>query len=187
MGYGFQGQGQTVATLLNNVYAACADLMISAHYGGDLATSRVSSAVIQQRHQTFLRRTTLNQEARARFEEVVLADHRAVAEIIDSGERSFDEFLKVLDRAPKFKNWLTSANPDEDLVRKYEQEISREPWISSVPARVARFMIAMSAEHLHPAAGAATAFADLMFAEKWFAGWRPNHFVHHLGEFTRRD
>jgi hypothetical protein len=44
---------------------------------------------------------------------------RNIADTIDTGERSFAEFLRLLDEASKFKSWLVNSNPDRKLITEY--------------------------------------------------------------------
>ncbi|PIY00693.1 MAG: hypothetical protein COZ23_07045, partial [Hydrogenophilales bacterium CG_4_10_14_3_um_filter_58_23] len=111
------------------------------------------------------------------FTEVVLPDSPSLAEVIDSGERSFDEFLSLLDRAARFKDWLKAVNPDEDLIRTYMRDVSSEGWIQRLPAKSLRYILTVALDATNPAVGLASGFIDNFVIEKLFSGWRPNHFV----------
>jgi hypothetical protein len=43
------------------------------------------------------------------FQDIHLHDSRAIREAINSGEYTFDEFMLVLDKAAKFKDWLQTS------------------------------------------------------------------------------
>jgi hypothetical protein len=167
----------TVAHLLNNLLEARADLALASFYGGDFITSAVTSSIIQAKHEEFLRRSNLNGDSRKQFSEVVLPDTPSLAEVIDSSERTFDEFLLLLDRAGRFKDWLKSVNPDENLVRTYMRDISSEDWIQRLPVKSVRYMLTLALDATNPAAGFAAGFMDNFVIEKLLSGWRPNHFV----------
>ena len=47
------------------------------------------------------------------FQDLLLAGQN-IAGAIDAQERSFSEFLKLLDRAAEFKAWLRNANLDQN-------------------------------------------------------------------------
>lgn len=167
----------TIAYLLNQIQDACADLAISAFYGGDFVTSNVISEVVRLRHEALLRRATLNAEAREHFINVILPDTPTLAEVINQGERTFDEFLLFLDKSQRFKHWLKTVNPDEGLVRTYMRDISSESWVQTLPVKSARYMITLALDATNPAAGMLAGFADNFIVEKLLGGWRPNHFV----------
>jgi hypothetical protein len=167
----------SIAYLLTNILDARADLALSAFYGGDFVTSEFTSAIIQARHSEFLRRSNINASSRQHFVEVVLPDSPSLTEVIDSGERSFDEFIKLLDRAERFKNWLKKVNPDEDLVRSYMLDISSEGWIQRLPAKSLRYVITQALDATSPGTGIIAGILDNFVVEKLLSGWRPNHFV----------
>jgi hypothetical protein len=167
----------TIAHLLSNILDARADLALASFYGGDFVTSAVTSSIIQVRHSELLRRSKLNVDSRRQFTEVVLPDSPSLAEVIDSGERSFDEFLGLLDRAGRFKDWLKTVNPDEDLIRTYMRDISSEGWIQRLPAKSLRYILTLALDATNPAVGLLSGFVDNFVVEKLLSGWRPNHFV----------
>lgn len=167
----------TAAHLLSNIQDARADVSLASHYGGDFITSQVVSSIIRARHEELLRRTSLNQEARSQFEEVVLPDMPTIAEIIDSGERSVGDFLALLDRADRFKRWLNNVNPDEGIVRTYLRDVSAENWVNSLPTKGARYIITQALDATNPVVGVFAGIVDNFLIEKLLGGWRPNHFI----------
>lgn len=167
----------TMAHVLSNILDARADLALASFYGGDFVTSAITSAIIQTRHTELLRRSTLNQDSREQFVEIVLPDSPKLAEVIDAGERSFDEFLVLLDRSGRFRDWLKTVNPDEDLVRTYIRDISSEGWIQRLPAKSIRYVLTLALDATNPAVGLLSGIFDNFLVEKLFSGWRPNHFV----------
>ncbi|MCA3028984.1 MAG: hypothetical protein ING66_10345 [Rhodocyclaceae bacterium] len=167
----------TVAHLLSSILDARADLALASFYGGDFVTSNVTSSIIQVRHAEMLRRANLNADSRREFIEVVLPDSPSLAEVIDAGERTLDDFLLLLDKAARFKDWLKKVNPDEDLVRSYMRDITSEGWIQRLPAKTLRYILTVGLDATNPIAGLAAGLIDNFFVEKLLSGWRPNHFV----------
>lgn len=167
----------TVAMLLTHVLDARTDLAIASYYGGDFVTSTTTSAIVKIRHAELLRRAGLNAAAIDQFTEILLPDTPSVTEVINTGEKSFDEFLLLLDRADRFKQWLQKVNPDEGLVRTYMRDVSSEPWIQKLPAKSLRYVITTALEKVNPVAGVVASVVDNFILEKLLGGWRPNHFV----------
>lgn len=167
----------TEAHLLSHILEARADLALASFYGGDFASSEVTSAVVQLRYAEVLRRRSLNQDERYNFHQVALPDYPSLRETIDAGQRTFKEFLLLLDKASRFKEWLKTASVDEGLVRSYMTDISKEAWIKSLPAKTVRYLFTLALEAHNPLVGASAAFADNFIVEKLLGGWRPNHFV----------
>jgi len=167
----------SIAHVLAQIQEARADLALASFYGGDFVTSRLVSSVIQIRHEELLRRSAINVGSQRQFAEVVLPDTPSLAEIIDSGERSFDEFLVLLDKAARFKQWLKSVHPDEGLVRTYLHDVASEGWIQKLPAKTARYMMTTAFGAANPVAGVVSGLIDTFLVEKLLGGWRPNHFI----------
>ena len=120
------------------------------------------------------------------FQDVQLSNARAIREAINSGEKSFDEFLGVLERAERFKNWLRSANPDAKLLEEYYDAATSETWAERLPTKLARFAFCTVSgallEAIAPsgagyAAGLGLGAADAMWTDKILKGWRPNQFI----------
>jgi hypothetical protein len=168
----------TPAHLLSSILDARADMALAAHYGGDFITSRVTSSIIQVKYAEMLRRTNLNAVAQREFIEIQLPDAPCIAEIVDSGERDFKEFLTLLDRASRFKEWMASVNPDEGLIRTYIKDISKNSIVDRMPAKVLRYILTTGIGDFGLTAAAAIGFVDSFLVQKFLGGWRPNHFVH---------
>lgn len=167
----------SVAHLLTELLIARADIVLASHYGGDFITSSAVSSIIQFKHAEILRRSGLNLESKQNFEEVVLPEMPRLSDVIDSGGRTFTEFLVLLDRAMKFKEWLKSTNPDENLVSAYLQEVSRNGWLEQLPAKGLRYLMTTGIGLLSTPVGIIASAADSFIVEKLLSGWRPNHFV----------
>jgi hypothetical protein len=167
----------TTAHILSHVQDARADLALAAHYGGDFVTSAVTSSVIRLKVDVLLKRSQMNANARQDFSEVVLPDMPTVAEQVDSGARSFQEFLILLDKSSKFRAWLKSTNPDEGLAREYLRTIASQDWIQTSRSKGVRYLLTLAADVTNPIAGFAAGIVDSFLIEKLLKGWRPNHFI----------
>ncbi|MCG2585989.1 hypothetical protein [Massilia sp. TS11] len=167
----------TPAHVLSSILEARADLSLASFYGGDFVTSGVISSIIRLKHSEILRRMQLNLQEKSHFTEIVLPDAPALCEVIDSGERTFEEFLKLLDHSRRFKDWLHKTNPDVKLAGEYLRDAKKEGWIEGVPAKGIRYMITSAIEAALPAAGPIASLADTFLIDKLLKGWRPNHFV----------
>jgi hypothetical protein len=174
----------TVAHILTHILEARADLTLASFYGGDFISSEVTSAIVQLRYGEILRRRQLNESERVSFHQVTLPDYPSLRETIDSGQRSFKDFLLLLDKATRFKEWLKTVSVDEGLLRTYVNDVSKEGWIQSVPAKTVRYLFTQALEAQSPIIGTAASIADNFVVDKLLGGWRPNHFVdNRLGPF----
>lgn len=176
----------TPAHVLSGVLDARADLILASFYGGDFATSAGTSAIIQLKHSELLRRMEINSRERVNFIEIVLPDAPALAEVIDAGERTFQEFLKLMDQSRRFKDWLHKANADENLVSRYLKDVTKEGWIEGTKAKGIRYMLTSGIDAINPIAGIVAGLSDAFIIDKLFKGWRPNHFIDkRLSSFLR--
>lgn len=176
----------TVAHLLSNILDARADLATAAYYGGDFVTSSVTSAIIRTRYSEMLRRSQLNVESRQQFVDVILTDSPSLSEAIDAGERSINDFFRLLDKSGRFRNWLGAVHPDENLVRAYIREITSEPLVQGAAPKTLRYALTTALGFVNSLAGVVAGGADSFVIDKLFSGWRPNHFViKELAPFVR--
>jgi hypothetical protein len=167
----------TMAHVLSFIQDARADMALAAHYGGDFVSSTVTSAVVRLKYDTLLQRGGKNAGDRREFASVVFPDMPTIAEAVDSGERSFQDFLKLLDKSNRFRSWLKSANPDEGLTREYLRAVTSQDWIQTAKPKTIRYLLALAVDAASPLAGFAAGFADNFLIEKLLSGWRPSHFV----------
>lgn len=171
----------TISHLLSYLLEARADLTLASFYGGDFVTSDVNSSIIQVRHAELLKRSNINVDSLRQFTEIILPDSPSLAEVIDSGERSFDDFLNLLDDAAKWKEFLKGVNPDEGLVRSYMNmnDISSHHWFKKLPPKILSYVLTSSVlkEIENPVIQAIIELVGDSILEKLFTGWRPNHFV----------
>jgi hypothetical protein len=110
-----EAQPVEVGHVLLSIFQARVDLTLASHYGGDFATSPLSSELIRLRFDMMLERKRLHDRQIDDFHSIVLEDAPTLAESIDSGERSFSEFLRLLDKSAKFKEWAGGVHPDKGL------------------------------------------------------------------------
>lgn len=167
----------TQAYLLNEILMARSDLMLASHYGSDFKTSNVGSEILDLRYGELMKRSGIHETQLNEFQTVVVNQGRSLKEVIDHGERSFTEFLALLDKATLFKNWSSGVHPDSSMVAEYLKEAANQGWIGSLPAKVLRYVIGGVIDAKLPGASKAFGVADAFLIDKFMKGWRPNHFV----------
>lgn len=167
----------TMAHLLTHILDARADLALASFYGGDFVTSKATSSIIQVKHTEFLKRSNINSASREEFIDHVIPNAPSLAEVIDSGDRSFDEFIKLLKRAKRFKGWIKSVNPDQGLIHSYIQEISSDDWLQSFPVKGLRYITTLGIDTAFPGLGQGAGILDALVMDRFLKGWRPNHFI----------
>ena len=174
------------AYLLVHILDARADLFFAAYYMAELVTAQVYSDIIGIKHFDFLMRRQQNVKEADQFIELSLPDFPTIREAINSGERTFAEFLVLLDKAEKFKKWIQKTNPDAGLVQEYHKAVTAETWADKLPSKGVRFAVAtgigLAAELIAPsgialASGIGAGAFDTFILDRLLKGWRPNQFI----------
>jgi len=173
------------SSLIDSIFVARSDLALASYYEGDLCVGRLTSDLIRLRHKHLMKRIGAGASQQQEFVEVAIADGKAIKEVINSGERSFDEFLLMLDKADKFKKWMAGVECDGKLASEYLKASLAPHWFDNFPAKIFRYVLTAAIGQFDGGLGAALGVADSFYLEKMLAGWRPNHFVDQtLGPFV---
>lgn len=131
------------------------------------------------------------------FQDMHLQNARKIREVINSKERSLDEFFKLLDDAAKFMRWLHGRNPDEALLTEYFEAVTKETWLDRLLTKTARRIItaglAAAVESIYPtglaiAATQGLSFLDATLLDKILKSWKPDQLVNgEWSEFVSRS
>lgn len=176
------------AHLVGNILNARADTILASYYGGEFYTSNLTSEIICLKYAELLRRIGLEKNELKEFSEIVVSTGPSLREVLNTKERTFDEFLKMLDKSQRFREWAKGVNPDEKLVKEYWNEVSSEGWIDKLPSKALRYIIATTIGAIEPLTGHAISVADSFLIDKILGGWRPSHFVERtLKPFIDKD
>jgi hypothetical protein len=174
-----------VGHVMVNILEARAELAFSAKHMAELYTSSRNSNIITKKLSLLLSKRNANQAKIGNFEEVLLRG-AGIRSLINNSERSFTEFVDLLDQAAKFKEWLVGLHPERGLVEEYVRELSASSWLDKIPGKTSRFLLGIglgaAAEMMFPsgigtAAAVAYSAADTYLLDKILKGWKPNQFV----------
>jgi hypothetical protein len=115
----------------------------------------------------------------------------SVREVINNGERTPEDFVRLMEKAAAFKTWLNKQNPNADLVKEMLREKTRADWLESLPMKAMRFGlftgVGMAADLFAPGASVATGAVDTFLVERLGKNWRPHYFVeNHLRGFLEK-
>ena len=177
---GIQSLAITEAAVLGALLNARVDQMLSAHYCGDFVSSNLSSKLIRLRFESMFARADKHREARSLFEEIALDECPSLEEVIDSGERSFTEFMQLLDRAGSFRRWVAGTHPDKELATQYLTEVKRQSWVQTKKSKVVRYVVGVvgGLDGVGGTLGGAVISAiDSFVVEAVTSKWRASHFV----------
>jgi hypothetical protein len=186
----------TPAYLLSYLAQTRKSLGYAAEFSTDLAVSApVSLAAGCKLKGLIARRASRDAEVQA-FEDLIFNESRCIREAVNSGERNFNDVLRLVNAGMKFKEWLKKGSQDADLVKEYCREVTRAEWADKLPPKTARWAVFAAAGAaagllFSPLAGTAVGIGlsagDSFLVDKLIKGWKPNQFVNGpLKEFVRR-
>lgn len=167
----------TPAHITSALLNASSGMVMAGHYGGDFYTSDAESKIIELRQKILFQRFRRDQEELGKFKEVALHGCPSIADAVNNGDRTIDEFLELLSAARKFKAWLKSKSPDESLLTAYVEDINSIGWLSRLSGKTIRYGLGLAAGALDPVIAAAISAADTFLLDRIVAGWRPNQFI----------
>lgn len=176
----------TPAYLVNYLLQARADICLSSVNQSEFVTTPASSKIVQLKFVNLLEKRFKNVREIELFQEIHLGNAHAIREALNSGEKKFGDFIEILEKSTKFKEWLKDAEPDKTLLREYYNEVTADTWIDKLPTKGVRFALFTGAgmlidlavpTGLGTAAGISMSAGDAFILDKFLKGWKPNQFV----------
>jgi hypothetical protein len=152
----------------------------------DLALSPISSKILVTKVNSILDRYHNNVAQLSTFQDLLFNEGRAIGETINSGQKSFADWLKILERADDFRQWLKDKPPDANLAKEYFREVTQSSWIDKLPGKSFRWAMftgagivldAIGAGGVGTAVGVSISVADTFLLDHIIKGWKPNQFV----------
>lgn len=183
----------SIVDMLSGMTDAREDLYLAATFGAAVAQSSYFAqltraicadltAIVDRQH------AIIDQ-----FQDLVVHGLNDLAGAINTKRCSFEDFLKILKKADDFRAWLDVRSPDEDLVRSYFKEASKDSWLAKEPAKKLRWMIPAAAGFASfipgiapflpdaaltvPTAALGLTAIDQLVIERVARGWRPSSFI----------
>lgn len=184
------------AYLLSHIFNVRSDIYFSAFFESEIATNGLNSNIMKFKYLDTLERRNISDMTIKGFQDFVLNETVNIYGLIQNGEKTPMEFLKLLEGANKFKDWLKDKDVESNLIKEYYQASISENWIDKMPGKPIRWSIFSGlgiAADLSGAAGLGTILGvginatDTFLFDKLFKGWKPNHFVTELNNFSTGD
>lgn len=111
------------AYLLAHLLSVKADLNFAARYESEIAIDEINALIIRQHIGQLSEHLAPSLKAATVFQEFVFDNSRAIAEGVRRGTCRLKDFLPVLHKAAKFKEWLSSDAPQQDILKAYFREV----------------------------------------------------------------
>ena len=172
------------------------DSTLASKTNSDLITSPLTTILIKEKVNHVISKTSKNLDQIDNFSNVFLHDGKKIRNVLNSRERSLKEYIKILEKADKFKYWLNNIEDDKNLLSEYNKAVTSETWVDKLPGKSFRwtfftgvgFTIDMlGAGGIGTAIGTAISAGDTFILDKLIKGWKPNTFVNNeLDDFIKQ-
>jgi hypothetical protein len=187
----------TPAYFLSHLIDVRKEMAFSANSESDIWLSAASSAILQEKTKSLLSRTGKATKDIKIFHDVMF-EGRAFREAVNTGQRSVDDILKLLDdkETRNFKTWLSKQPNDARLVTEFYRSVfTKDGWWTKLPFKAGKlslfalaglgvdaFVGTAGAGFLAGAAASAgtdiaLGASDEFLQAKLGKGWKPSQFV----------
>lgn len=172
--------------IILNIQETRGDMHLAATLGAEISTTPIHTQLMKRKFQDIYRKSTKSFEDLQQFNDFILDNGHAIKEAINSGERNLKDFLPILEKADKFREWIHQVGDDKNLIKEYHKAVVKETWVDKLPAKSVRFSLFTGAGltlDLLGAGGVGTAIntvlgaGDTFLLDKVLKGWKPNVFV----------
>lgn len=185
------------STVLAHYGTTVANMSLWAEISSEVAVYPRQADVIAARLEPMLKEYSRTQTEISAYQEFVLDNSKALREAINTGARKFDEFIPVLERSKRFKEWLSDISKDTSLIKQYHKDVTSDSWIDRLPGKSSRWFLftgaglvldAVGAKGVGTVAGITLSALDTFFLDRLLKGWKPHQFVEGpLRKFINRD
>jgi hypothetical protein len=177
----------TDALLLSQLQDVYSNIYLAAEYEAEIASDPRNQVLDRMAINQTVTKLHQSQAEIERFHETVFPDSRDVRAAINSGGRSVDDFIVVLEKAHQFRSWLKERPNDVPLVADYFKAATEQTWVDKLPTKIARWAVFTGLGHaISPAgfvAGAALSAIDAFYLDRFMKKWTPNQFIE--GEYKK--
>jgi hypothetical protein len=162
------------------------DMHLASSLNAEIATTPIQTQLMKLKFKDIYEKSSKSSQTINQFNDFILDEGHTIREAINSGSRTIDEFLKILDKADRFKAWLQKVDDDRNLIKEYHKAVTSDTWVDRLPGKSFRWAIftgAGLALDLAGAGGVGTTIGlglsagDTFLLDKIVKGWKPNVFV----------
>jgi hypothetical protein len=177
-----------------NMVGAILDLGMSEQFSSELSLESTSSRILQAGLTSMQLEERDGQREIISFQEHILAPYSSISEIINSGKRSFSDFVVLDKNADKFRGWLQGHDFELGIVNEYIKQSDLKKFSETESGSMLKYSfskaIAAGLALSSPAAALATTTAAALTVVGGYGvkkvvesvinklnGWRPNQFI----------
>jgi hypothetical protein len=189
-----EGHTNFSVTFMMQAAAAIQDVDVASQFKSELSSEESSAPIIQKAILNLDQYKANNSEAITEFNEHIITNCPSVADAIDSGMRSFDDFMHLFERSQQFREWIRQAPDDSDhnsIINEYMKANEAEVFTGSKLYKALKFVAALpitlvpivlpnqtelANDALNLIVGS-TADSYIDFISNRFNHWKPSQFV----------
>lgn len=180
------------AYVMGSILEANIDLFLAIKFKSELVTEPVKSSIIQLKCAEVIKKSGKVANNLNRFQEVVLGSAKQIREVVNSGEKTIDDLIPLLDKSKQFKEWLQKQDDDVNLIKEYYNCITEKTWLEKLPGKATRFSIFTGAGiavdffttgGIGTLLGVVLGVGDEFILDNLMKGWKPNQFIEEINEF----
>lgn len=172
--------------ILLNIAEARGNIHIASHFSSEIADKPIYSSIIQDKFNSLFDKFEKSEKGIAGFQELILPDYKPIGATLRNKEKPFSDFIKILEKADKFRDWLDNVDDDKNIIAEYHKAVTKETWADKLPSKGVRFAVfttagivldALITGGLGTIAGVALGAGDTFVLDKIIKGWKPNQFI----------
>jgi hypothetical protein len=172
--------------LILNIQETRGDMHLAAALDAEIATTPINMHLMRLKFKNIYQKSQKSSDDLYQFNDFILDNGHAIREAINSGEKNFNDFLTILEKAAKFKDWLKKVDDDQNIIKEYYKAVTRETWVDKLPGKSFRWafftglglaMDAAGAGGIGTAIGLGLSVGDNFLLDKVLKGWKPNVFI----------
>ena len=172
-----QGGHLSPAKFLTYFQSSILDIYLSSKFDCSIHTHPINTIFIKNSLLKAVASGGLERSSIEKFQNGILQDGRTVREVINSGERNFSEFFKVLEESQKFKKWISQIDDDQNLLHEYIDSLNSIEKIECLPLKQLRFFITTALGLINPFIGIGVSAVDSFIVDRMLSGWKPSLFI----------
>ncbi|MDO9620176.1 MAG: hypothetical protein Q7J43_21135 [Pseudomonas sp.] len=179
----------TPASILIEVLELEKELYFASSNLSEIAASNISSVLAENKFDYIFDRSLKTEERINNFNEFILNDSQKLRQAVNNRLITSRQAVEIIHKASEFKGWLSSQQPDQDLIKAYYSAVTKETIVDKLPGKTARFSVfvglglvadTLLTGGMGTAAGVSLGALDTFYLDKLFKGWKPNQFVDDL-------
>lgn len=173
-------------SLLLNVSESLGDVYLSEYNKSEIFTTPLNSQIISLKFENLFNNANINKEQISNFQKLALPSYKNIETIINKGEKTYSDLIKLIDKAEKFRKWKNEIKSESDFIEEYSKAIATESWVDKMPTKVGRFVIfegvgilldVLGAGGIGTAVATTLGTADSFLLDSLIKKWKPNQFV----------